>query len=206
MDLRLEQIGKRFRRRWIVRGVDLDLAAGSATVIRGANGSGKSTILRIISGYLTPTEGQRSIDGEVQDVMSADHQRFSYVAPYVDLYRGMSLSEAIEFHFSFKAKGKMDIHEMIADLGLPLQGDLKDFSSGMLQRVKLALAFCSDDPFLLLDEPLMNLDEAGADWYAHHLKAQKGHRTIVVASNEQMGEFAVCDRSFRIVDKALVQD
>jgi ABC-type multidrug transport system ATPase subunit len=204
MEIRLEQIGKRFNRKWIIRHVDMDLLPGKSYVIRGSNGSGKSTILKLISGYLTPSEGTRLIRGEKSDQLTADHEDFTIVAPYLDLYTEMTLEEAISFHFSFKQKNEINVESLFADLNLPMHKSLKGFSSGMLQRVKLGLAFCTDSPCLLLDEPVMNLDEAGIQWFETQLALQRGKRTIVIASNDTESEIKGAEGTF-FIDRGTVK-
>jgi ABC-type multidrug transport system ATPase subunit len=69
---------------------------------------------------------------------------------------------------------------------------VKNFSSGMKQRLKLTLAIMSDTPLLLLDEPLSNLDENGATWYQQMVRDFAGDRTIVVCSNMNEKEIGFC--------------
>jgi ABC-type multidrug transport system ATPase subunit len=74
------------------------------------------------------------------------------------------------------------------------------FSSGMKQRLKLALAILSDTPLLLLDEPASNLDTEAIAWYRALLRDHVGQRTMVVASNRQLQEHDVCTAAIEIGD------
>ena len=76
---------------------------------------------------------------------------------------------------------------------------IRDSSSGMQQRVKLAMAICSDSSILLLDEPTTNLDKEGMAWYTSILKKYSQNRLIVIASNEER-DFELCNKSLSILD------
>ncbi|MBC7744870.1 MAG: ATP-binding cassette domain-containing protein, partial [Flavobacterium sp.] len=76
---------------------------------------------------------------------------------------------------------------------------LKNFSSGMKQRVKLALAFCSDTKILLLDEPVSNLDHQGVEWYLSLIEQFSSDRLVIVCSNQQQ-EYGFCDERINVED------
>ena len=74
---------------------------------------------------------------------------------------------------------------------------IKYFSSGMKQRLKLALAFCSDTPMLMLDEPTSNLDSQGVDWYLNLVQQFAENRLTIVCSNQEH-EYSFCDEQLNI--------
>jgi ABC-type multidrug transport system ATPase subunit len=78
---------------------------------------------------------------------------------------------------------------------------LEVFSSGMKQRLKLALAIMSESKLLLLDEPLTNLDEKGKKWYLNTIEEFTLNRTIIVCSNHQKDEYAFCERAYHLNDE-----
>ncbi|MFD2144923.1 ABC transporter ATP-binding protein [Mucilaginibacter antarcticus] len=131
----------------------------------GSNGSGKSTLFSVLNGSLGPSAG--TITYALNDQPLEVEQVFQYLslaAPYLELIEEFSLSEMIDFHFKFKAyKPGIDKQALTALLNLPGSADklIRYFSSGMKQRLKLALAFCADTPILMLDEPTSNLDAQG---------------------------------------------
>jgi ABC-type multidrug transport system ATPase subunit len=111
---------------------------------------------------------------------------FKYVsiaAPYMDLIEEFTLDEIVRFHFKFKKSKVQDVIEH-AELTHARSKKIGAFSSGMKQRLKLALAFYSDTPLLFLDEPTTNLDKHAIAWYKDNLGRQTG-RTIVIASNQE---------------------
>ena len=187
MQLTLQDIGKRYRREWILKHIDLTVRSGAMIGVTGPNGSGKSTLLRMLAGYLTPSRGriQHEVAGRMLPIEEV-YREVTYAAPYIELIEELTLSEAVRFHERFKPFYP-DLHpdEVVALLDLEAARDkpLRNFSSGMLQRVKVGLACCSRSSLLLLDEPTTNLDAAGAAWYQALLHRYRPGRTVVIASN-----------------------
>lgn len=195
MKVELNQVGKRFRRDWVLRGVDLVIEPGSRIAITGPNGSGKSTLLKMICGHLTPSKGQVSFSNNGKKIeLDQVYLQLAYAAPYIELIEEFSLQEAIDFHRKFKPfQENLSTKDLIALLGFERSrtNEVRNFSSGMKQRLKLALAICSEAPFLLLDEPTTNLDAQGAAWYADLINRFGTQRSIVVASNVE-ADYAFC--------------
>ncbi|MFN4253468.1 MAG: ATP-binding cassette domain-containing protein [Saprospiraceae bacterium] len=189
MQIELTDLGKRFRLEWIFRGLAHTFRPGTRTAILGPNGSGKSTLMKVLSGHSSPSSGKIGFvaDGKTTD---PDHiyRHVSYAAPYIELIEELTLAEAIEFHTRLKpllpGLSPDDLHALL-DLPRARSKELRFFSSGMKQRVKLALAACSDTPVLLLDEPTTNLDLRAVDWYKNLVERFSGpNRTVVIASND----------------------
>lgn len=200
MNIALENIGKRYNRDWIFRGVSENLKENEAFVIKGSNGSGKSTFLKILSGYGIPTEG-RILVNEGNFDLTKLYKEISIAAPYVDIPEEFSLKELVDFHSKFK-KLNLDKDKSLSDtFNLPSNTDqklIKDYSSGMRQRVKLGLAILSDTRILLLDEPLSNLDEKGMNWYADLIAKYRKDRIIIVCSNNFEKEYFFCEKEINI--------
>ncbi len=204
MQVVLSGIEKRFGRETVFRSVDLTLASGSRTAILGPNGSGKSTLLQIIAGALVPTNGTvtHSLNGAPVP-FDMVYKHVSIAAPYLGLYEDLSLAQAIDFHSRFKPfKSGITSTEVarIAYLDHALEKPVLHFSSGMKQRLKLALAILSDTSLLLLDEPASNLDADAVDWFRKLLEENVEGRTLVVASNRQASEYDLCTRAIEMAD------
>jgi ABC-type multidrug transport system ATPase subunit len=203
MKISLEHIGRRFNREWIFRNVNYEFISGQTYAILGANGAGKSTLLQLISGSLTNSEG--TIKYFQGDTLLDQDQVFihqSMAAPYLELIEEFTLSEIIDFHFRFKKyREGFDKRSLINLLGLKNSEfkALKHFSSGMKQRVKLALAFCSDTELLLLDEPSSNLDQQGLDWYLQLASSQCADRLVIICSNQEQ-EYSFCRHRINLAD------
>lgn len=206
MNITLNNISKRYKREWIFKSISLELKTGDHCVILGANGSGKSTLLKIISGAMLPSDGNISYyNNEAKSPISSEkiHKHISIAAPYMELIEDYTLTEHIEFHFHFKKLLPNIKPSEIPDLiGLEHASDkqLKYFSSGMKQRVKLGLAILSDTSLLLLDEPCSNLDQKGIDWYKQLISKHTLNRTTLVCSNHLVYEYPFFEKQL-LVDK-----
>lgn len=188
MKIVAEDLGKRYNRDWIFRHFSFTIEPGKTYAITGSNGSGKSTLSQVLWGQLPPTVGKlRYLDGEkLVDGAEVFHS-LSIAAPYMDVIEEFTLQESVDFHFKFKKPVVGVTSENVLrlmDLEAAKDKKVAAFSSGMKQRLKLALAFFSDTPLLFLDEPTTNLDRRSIDWYQARLAEQSG-RTIVIASNQE---------------------
>lgn len=202
MQINLKDIGKRYRNEWIFRNFNYTFSSGETYAILGSNGSGKSTLLQIISGFVEQSEG--TITGSINSAkISPDnfYQHVSIATPYLELIEDFTLHELIDFHFQFKnlAKNinKLDVSEII-DLKNASNKRIKDFSSGMKQRLKLGLAFLSDTPLLLLDEPITNLDKSAIIWYNNMLLKFTNDRTVIICSNHIADEYQFCKNNIEL--------
>jgi ABC-type multidrug transport system ATPase subunit len=202
--INLNNIGKRYNFEWIFRKVNYDFTSENNYVILGSNGSGKSTLLQVIAGNLMHSEGE--VEYQVSNVKYQEEEIFnqlSYCAPYLDLFEEFTLTESIEFQEKFKPfQPGLELKKIIELSGLENAKDkqLKYFSSGMKQRVRLALAVLADTPLLLLDEPTSNLDKKAIDWYQKLVTEYSKNRLIIVASNQQEYEYPFCNKQLSIED------
>ena len=208
MQITLQNIGRRFNREWIFRGINETFTSGNSYAILGPNGSGKSTLLQVLNGSLSPSAGNISYAYNNKQVDAENvYQHLSLAAPYLELIEEFTLSEVIDFHFKFKRyKNNIDKAALIALLGLGSSKNklIRYFSSGMKQRLKLALAFCSDTPLLMLDEPSSNLDTQGIDWYLKLVEQFSADRLTIICSN-QHHEYDFCDFRLSITDYKQVE-
>jgi len=214
MKIILDQVGKRYNRDWIFRNINFEFVKGEAYAILGANGSGKSTLLQLISGSITVSEGSikyarpRPLSlskGEEGEKLEPENifRYLSFAAPYLELIEEYTLKESVGFHSKFKKfVSDFDNDKIIEITGLQNAKDkqLKYFSSGMKQRVRLALALLSDTSIVLLDEPATNLDKNGIDWYRNLIDIYSQNRLVIVCSNQQAHEYDFCKTQLNISD------
>lgn len=202
LQLSLNGVGKRYNRDWIFRNIKKDFHQGKSYAILGSNGAGKSTYIQLLAGNITPNEGELS--HLLDEVALEPDQVYQYVAlaaPYLDLVTEFTLLEQVSFHFNFKRLPKgIEKDELPGIMNLEREKNkpLKQFSSGMLQRVKLGLAILSDCPILLLDEPASNLDRASIKWYMELLDSYASQKLVVICSNSRQEEYEFCQQELFI--------
>ena len=204
MQIHLIAAAKRFNTEWIFSNLKFSFATGHHYALIGNNGSGKSTLLQIIAGYIGLTKGQINwLDTAGQPIDSATiYQYISIASPYLELVEELTALEQITFHQQFKSiQPKLTPIAILEKIGLHMAADkqIRNFSSGMKQRLKLALAIFDQAPILLLDEPCSNLDQEGIQTYKQLIQDYAMHKLIIVASND-IQEYEFCDQQLALND------
>jgi ABC-type multidrug transport system ATPase subunit len=188
MQIILKGVGKKFGREWIFKGIDKVVTAGKPLAITGPNGSGKSTLMLIISGWTLPSSGEISyIQNSKELPPDKFYRNIDFVAPYTELVEELTLDEFLRFHFRFKGlRNGLEIDEIIRKVRLQHDKSkyISHFSSGMKQRLKLALGLYSNSPVLLLDEPTTNLDSDNKSWYSEEIQSALKQKIVIIASNQ----------------------
>ena len=204
ISIELKETGKKFNREWIFQSLSHQFKSGSKTVILGSNGSGKSTLLQVIASYLIPDKGSVSYYTDKELIKQDDIRRFiSIASPYLQLTEEFTLNDIIDHYRVFKPLLINESNKSIAahfQLEQVLHKQIRHYSSGMKQRVKLGLAIASESPVLFLDEPLSNLDTNGLNWYQNMLSEFTLHKTLIVCSNAIKEEYALCDNTINLSD------
>jgi ABC-type multidrug transport system ATPase subunit len=202
MQVTVSNLGKRFNRHWIFRNLSFEFKPGHPVAITGANGSGKSTLLQVIGGTMEKSEGQihwLSQNG-TEIPVEQQYKYVSYSSPTMELIEELNLMEFLAFHEQCKpwATG-VSAMRIAEEMGLQKAADkqIRHFSSGMKQRVKLAQAIYSNTPALLLDEPTTNLDAEGVQLYLDLMKKYCTGRTVLIASNDEK-ETSFCTRQIEM--------
>lgn len=203
MKINLQNAGKRFNREWIYRSVTLEFSSANAYAITGPNGSGKSTLLQAIGGMLQLSEGKIEYTvGSKQLAAEEVYKEISFCAPYLDVIEEMTLTEFLHFHNQFKPfLSGFATTEIIREVGLEAAADkqVRYYSSGMKQRVKLAQAIFSNTAIVLLDEPCSNLDSKGIQLYHSLISSYCKERVVVVCSNDEV-EYSFCNEVISVLD------
>ncbi|MBC7829906.1 MAG: ATP-binding cassette domain-containing protein [Chitinophagaceae bacterium] len=217
MTISLSEVCKRFNRDWIFQKFSYNFTSGHSYAITGPNGSGKSTLLQVIGGAVAMSEGEikyevRStrLESGIQNQESpirnipADHA-FKYIsiaAPYLEVIEEMTAVELLEFHHKFKPLlPGSTIPRILSIVGLEAAAkkQIRYYSSGMKQRIKLAQAIFSNTPVVLLDEPCTNLDTEGIELYQQLIRDYCSDRLIIVSSND-IQEYGFCEEKISIVE------
>jgi ABC-type multidrug transport system ATPase subunit len=196
MQIQLEQTGKKYNREWIFRGLSHTFMAGKKYAITGPNGSGKSTLLQTIAGSTALSEGSILYSVAGKDLAPENaFTQLSICAPYLTLIEEMTALEFLAFHESFKSFMPGITPDIILEtIGLTdaANKQIRYYSSGMKQRIKLAQAIFSDVPVLFLDEPCTNLDETGYALYQSLIQNYASNKLIIVSSNDKL-EYSFCE-------------
>ncbi len=204
LSIQLNKLGKKFNREWIFRDLSYTIPPASKLLISGGNGSGKSTLLQVLSGFITPNEGDVLYELKGASVAADDMKnQVSFASPYLQLVEEFTLEELVEHVKIYKPFTRgLSTNEFISAIELTNAKTkyIRQFSSGMKQRLKLGLAILSDTPLLLLDEPISNLDKNAIAWYKQLVTANSANRTIIVCSNAVSDEHFFCDSELVVTD------
>jgi len=201
--INLNNVGKQFEGEWILKSVSLSFNHANCYHISGSNGSGKSTLLKLLAGFSIPSKGSInwSADGKIIDYTEINYH-ISWCAPYLELFLNLTLAQTFDF---VAANKKMQVESAlefakILELEHAIDKSLKNYSSGMLQRVKLGLAILSTSDFCLIDEPCSNLDSNAIEWYKILLQKHKKNRLVIIASNDDKNETFCCNQKINVAD------
>ncbi|MGB0176622.1 MAG: ABC transporter ATP-binding protein [Owenweeksia sp.] len=202
MEVRLESISRKFNRQKVFQDITYTFQNGGSHAILGGNGSGKSTLIRVILGALSPSAGH-IVYAEDDEVLSREKApfRISIAAPYFELIEELTAMEFLKFHLKFR--GFISAFTPLSLLTVARLEDSKDkeirnFSSGMKQRLRLALAVCSDVSLILLDEPTSNLDPEGIEWYKSLIHDYAMNKTLIIGSNFSKDEIGFCTHQLEL--------
>jgi ABC-type multidrug transport system ATPase subunit len=202
MKITIDDAGKRFNFEWILQHVNLNLQSGKSYAILGPNGSGKSTLIQMIAGVITPSSGSISyVDSEIKIDDDNIFRHLSFAAPYMELIEEFTAMEMISFQKKFKPLlSGISLRQVLEITRLEKDDSkqIRNFSSGMKQRLKISLALLADVPVILLDEPTTNLDQQGLEWYLELIEKYADKRLIIVSSNLER-EYGFCDEQFDVM-------
>jgi ABC-type multidrug transport system ATPase subunit len=205
MQIELKALSKRYRYEWILKKMDFTFMESESYAVLGHNGSGKSTLMQLLSGFLSPSSGKIIFSNGAKTLdINEVYRHVAFAAPYTELVEELTLMESVRFHMNFKPLMKgLNIEDVPDMMQLPKNARDKAvqfFSSGMKQRLKLALAILSDCQVLLLDEPTITLDREGVAWYREMLKEYAlGKKLVVIASNVEE-DVQGCKQRLNILD------
>ena len=185
----LEHVTKRIHKNIVLRDIDMTFQEGIVYGLRGYNGSGKTMLLRIISGLIRPTNGRICIDGQIlgKDMDFPSSMGVLIENPaFLDDFSG---KENLEMIMSInKVIDENRLMGCLNEVGLTQSKDLKykKYSLGMKQRLGIAAAFMEKPKLIILDEPTNALDEEGIQMLEKLINEMRdNNRIIIIASHEK---------------------
>ena len=193
VSLKCENLEKRFLSKIIFREINFTLNSGSSIAVTGRNGSGKSTLLKVVANLIKQSKGKIVL--KVTEKEIPEEKRFAHIgmiAPYINLYDELTAFENLEFFCELKCEDKGSkqkpeyINVLLEKINLYNRRNdvVKNYSSGMKQRLKLGFAIINEPLILLMDEPRTNLDSEGIDLVYSVAEAQKSRGILIIATNE----------------------
>ena len=201
------KLTKYYSHRLIFEDLNFSLSSGSSIGITGRNGSGKSTVIKVIAGIISPSRGEFEFSIDSVHIKRENfYKHLGLMSPYLNLYDELSGYENLEFFMNLKSdKSKSEKEErinfLLESVGLfKRKKDLyKNYSSGMKQRLKLAFALLNEPELLLLDEPCSNLDKEGIEIVYKFAYEQRENGMLIIATNEE-SDLQLCDSLLNIED------
>lgn len=178
-------------------GCDLQVAAGEVFGLLGPNGSGKTTLIRLLMGFLRPTQGEAHIDGLDCYRQSVEvHERSSYLPGDARLFRQMRGREVLRFFSDVRRRGNFArALELAERLDLDISRQVAFYSTGMRQKLALAACLSADTPLVILDEPTANLDPTVRTEVLKLVReAQAAGRTVIFSSHVLSEIELTCNR------------
>jgi ABC-2 type transport system ATP-binding protein len=201
---------KYYGRRAVVESLDLHVPTGSVYGLLGRNGSGKSTTLKMLLGFVRPDRGSAQLQGEdVAKLSPATRAKVAYIAEGHPFPRWMTVQEAIRFTRSFYSRWNDELLDQILDhFALPKRARIRRLSNGQRAQVSLALAVAPDPELLILDDPTLGLDTVVRRDFLESLIQiiQRDGRTILISSHILGDVERVANRIGILVDGVLRVD
>ncbi|HLT23676.1 MAG TPA: ABC transporter ATP-binding protein [Ignavibacteria bacterium] len=178
------------------------LSSGGSIAVTGRNGSGKSTLLKLVSNLLQPVSGIVLLEVNGKSVPRDDFHRYAGMsAPYISLYDELSGKENLEFFAGLKNVSLSNVEPLLKRAGIynSRNKTVKNYSSGMKQRLKLCFALLNEPVVLILDEPMTNLDSEGNEFVRAICEEQKQKGILIIATNNP-DETALCSEILNVED------
>ena len=199
MSIWVDNVQKRFGSQLALNGVELRIGKGEVVGLLGPNGAGKSTLMRLVTGYLPPSEGRVEVCGfDVAEAPLETKKRVGYLPEHNPLHEEMYVQEYLLFVAGLHkvVDRKARVAEVIREVGLPPEQHktIGQLSKGYRQRVGLAQALLHDPEVLILDEPTSGLDPNQLVDIRALIRSLGKDRTVVLSTHIMQEVEAMCDR------------
>jgi heme exporter protein A len=189
MQITAQSVGKNFGDKKIFKNINFNINDGDSLAITGPNGSGKTTLVRILCGLIRPSEGEIQYYAHGSPIAIEEiYQSIGLVGPYLELYEELTAIENLRFFAKMRdlKNAEKRCLDLLNRLGLDGREDdpVKNYSSGMRQRLKYVFALLHTPHILILDEPTSNLDANGIETVYRIMDEQKQKNILIIATND----------------------
>jgi ABC-2 type transport system ATP-binding protein len=213
MDIRIENLTKKYGGQRAVDDISFDVKTGEIVGFLGPNGAGKTTTMRMITNFITPSEGTITIAGkQVESQADEIKKHIGYLPENNPLYQDMPMIDYLEYVAGLQGIPKEKIMNRVAEMirvtGLNQEKHKKigELSKGYRQRVGLAQALIHDPEILILDEPTSGLDPNQIVEIRKLIRELGRHKTVILSTHILSEVEATCDRILIINRGKIVAD
>ncbi len=197
--LECKNLSKSFGKKEILKNINLKIESGKIIGLLGKNGTGKSTLIKLINDLLTPTNGEILINGEKPGERTKEIVSYLPERTYLD--KSMTVDSVIKYFSEFYKNFNPDkAYKLLADLGLDTSLKLSKMSKGMQEKVQLVLVMSRDAKLYILDEPLGGVDPATRDYILDTILNNFGEDSTVIISTHLISDIE------RILDEVIFID
>ena len=194
-----KKLCKSYDEKQILKDVNLKIPKGKIIGLLGKNGTGKTTLIKLINDLLTPTSGEIFINGKKPGVESKDIIAFLPERTYLD--REMSVKDAIKYFEEFYTNfDKQKAVKLLKDLDLDMNSKISKMSKGMQEKLQLILVMSRNAELYILDEPLGGVDPATRDYILDTILSNFCEGASVIISTHLIADIE------RILDEVIFID
>lgn len=185
MNIKISHVSKIIKNNPVIKDISMELQSGAVYGFKGINGSGKTMLMRLISGLIRPSQGEISMNGKIlgKDISFPNSIGVFLENPaFLDAYSGFNNLKLLASIKSVASDD--DIRNTLLRVGLDPDSNkkYKKYSLGMKQRLGIAAAIMEKPEIVILDEPTNSLDEDGVDLVKHIVRNEKERGALVVVS------------------------
>ncbi len=183
--IKLENVSKSYGDKTVLDGINQTIEKGEKVSLKGASGTGKTTLIRLICGFEKADRGKITVDGKISAVFQ-ENRLFDCFSVYENVYAVCDSKEKTEKHL--RAVGLWDDRKKL----------VTELSGGMARRCAIARALSFDSDILILDEPFTGIDSERKYEIISHIKEHTKEKTIILISHDENECLALCQRQIKI--------
>lgn len=197
--LQCKNITKNYGDKEILKNINLTISSGKIIGLLGKNGTGKTTLIKLINGLLTPTSGEILVNGKPLGIESK--LSISYLPERTYLDKSMTVNDTVKYFTEFYQNFNQDkAYKLLKDLNLDCNQKLEKMSKGMQEKVQLVLVMSREADLYILDEPLGGVDPATRDYILNTILSNFKDGSSVLISTHLISDIE------RILDEVIFID